>query len=437
MRHSRFRNVKVHIILSLLLLALISTGSVSQAMPNQAALQQTTSPQSGSEIQVVTDCDPTQSTCNTYAFGDQWVPDPETTMTGAGGYFALKHQMLAETSFQYFETPWVQNHLPDNEALVQGIAFAILSQMGQTSPSPVTTGTLADGTVWHLYAAPVEGTTFGLLFTADTADASENDVTTILNSPASSFDQALAAVQNDIRVNGASPLAGIDPTQAMTALGGGAAVTPAAAPSPTALPTSTAAAPSAALDQSVTVGTASIAYGGEWIYDATNSAAEYASFQNSGNPSAIFTYGQGPDRMSGGDVQTALQLLDPPVGFAAQNAQEIANQTLPSGRAYVLYQWEREGSAEVALFVVDVTTTPGTLVMEALFAPPDQFIASLDFRATVLPDQRGGSVQRARSRAARTSGQRWHGRHTNGRHDTSRRSHFHRGFGTLQPTDSR
>src|SRR5688500_6595385 len=82
--------------------------------------------------------------------------------------------------------------------------------------------------------------------------------------------------------------------------------------------------------------------------------------------------------MSGGDVQTAVQLLDPPTGFAAQNAQELTNQTLPSGRAYVLYQWEREGSAEVALFVVDVTTTPGTLVMEALFAPPDQFVSSLD-----------------------------------------------------------
>jgi hypothetical protein len=380
MRSLRLWYAQILIVLSLLMLALPATGKLVRAMPNQLALQQTPSavPLGGSGDQVVPSCDPTQLTCNTYEYGGEWVPDPETTMTGSGGSFALTHQGLTETSFSYFETPWVQNHVPDNEALMQGFAFVILSEMGQTSSVPLVTGTLADGTLWHLYAVPVAGTTHGMLFTADTADPSQNDVISVLRSPASSFDQALTAVQNDIRVNGVSPLAGIDPTQAMTALSDGAAVTPAPATTPAALPTPTSEAPSIPLDQSATVGTASIAYGGEWTYDTANSSAEYAAFRNSRDPGVIFAYGQGPDRMSGGDVQTAVQLLDPPTGFAAQNAQELANQTLPSGRAYVLYQWEREGSAEVALFVVDVTTTPGTLVMEALFAPPDQFVSSLD-----------------------------------------------------------
>ena len=186
-------------------------------------------PQNGQGTQVVPDCDPSQAICNTYEVSGEWAPDPDTTMTGAGGFFAVRHSVLADTSFQYFESPWVQNHIPDNEALLQGMAFAILSQMGQTSPAPVATGTLADGTLWHLYAVPIDGSLTGFLFTADTADPSQNDVTTILASPAGIFDQSLAAVQTDIRVNGVSPLAGIDPTQVMTALGSEGAVTPSAA----------------------------------------------------------------------------------------------------------------------------------------------------------------------------------------------------------------
>jgi hypothetical protein len=383
MRQFHLRDARTLIILPLLLLAFAGPAGGVQAIPNPLALQQTppAHPPGGAETQVDPDCDPTQSTCNTYAYGGNWVPDPESAMVGAGGFFAVTHQMLADTSFQYFETPWVTNHVPDNEALMQSLPFAVLSQMGETSPSPVATGTLADGTLWHLYAVPAGETTHGMLFTVDTADPSQNDVTTILGSPASTFDQALTAVQTDIRVNGVSPLAGIDPIEVMTALGGGAAITPSVetTPMPSMTPTAapTAAEPSVELDQTVTVGTATIAYGGEWTFDAANSTAEYASFGNTGDPSMIFAYGQGPDRMSGGDVQTALLLLDPPSGFAAQNAQELASQTLPSGRAYVLYQWEREGSTEVALFVVDVTTTPGTLVLEGLFAPPDQFVSSL------------------------------------------------------------
>jgi VCBS repeat-containing protein len=381
MRLLRRRYAPVLVVFALLLLALPGTGRLVQAAPNQVAIQQTPAPQDGPETQVDPDCDPAQATCNTFEFGGGWMTDPETTQTGAGGYFAVKHSVLADTSFQYFESPWVQNHVPDNEALLQGFAFAILSQMGQTSPTPVATGTLADGTLWHLYAVPISGTPYGMLFTADTADPSQNDVDTILTSPASTFDQALAAVQTDIRVNGISPLAGIDPTQLMTALGGDVAVTPSVdtTPTPGSTPSAapTAAVPSVESDQTVTVGTASIAYDGAWTYDAANSSAENATFKNSQDPRVIFGAAQGPDRMSDGNVQVALQILNAPASFGAQNAQQVASETLPSGRAYVLYQWEREGSAEVALFVVDVTTAPGTFDVQLLLAPPDQFLPSL------------------------------------------------------------
>jgi hypothetical protein len=50
---------------------------------------------------------------------------------------------------------------------------------------------------------------------------------------------------------------------------------------------------------------------------------------------------------------------------------------LPSGSAYELYTWEREGAAEIALFLIDVTTVPGTLRAQVLLAPPDQFLSSL------------------------------------------------------------
>jgi len=340
----------------------------------------------------VPDCDPTQQTCNTYEFGGDWVVNPNTSMEGGGGSFALTHQVLAETSYTYFETPWVTNHVADNQSLIQNFALAILAQMGQTTPTPAATGTLSDGTLWQLYALTSAGTNYGALFTADTADPSQNDVTSLLTSPTATFDQAVAAVQSDIRVNGASPLAGIDAAQLMTALGGEAGNTPAAAgtstpsnppataPSNSTTPTNPApsAPPSGQLDQSMPVGSDTVTYNSAaWQNDPTNSATGIVTFQPTDNAKVNFGYAQGPDRTSGGDVQLALSIVDPPTSFGAQNAQQVASEVLPSGRAYALYTWEREGASEVALFVLDVTTTPGTLRVQFLFAPPEQFVTSV------------------------------------------------------------
>ncbi len=379
----RCRPATARFLLALLLLALPPVGPLATS---------TVWAQNGQATQVVAACDPTQTPCNTYEFGGDWVINPDATMEGSGGFFALTNQVLPETSFQYFETPWVTNHIPDNEALIENFALVLLSQMGQTSPVPVATGTLDDGTLWQLYTVSAAGTSYGALFTADTADPSENDVTTMLTSPASTFDQAVAAVQADIRVNSVSPLAGIDPAQLMTALAGGVVDTPAAGTTPTpeitsttAPPSSTtptapptAAAPSGQLDQTMPVGSDSIAYNSaEWQYDPAMSATQNATFGRTIDPRIIFSYAQGADQKSGGDVQLAIQIIDAPSSFGAQNAQLVAGETLPSGRAYVLYRWEREGASEVALLILDVTSTPGTLRLQGLFAPPDQFMASL------------------------------------------------------------
>lgn len=380
MRSLRRRYARVLVVLSLLMLALPATG-----IPARAA-QQTPAP-GATGTQVVPGCDPTQATCNTYEFGGGWVTDPDTSMTGAGGYFAVEHQVLAETAFQYFETPWGPNHVTDNAGLMEGWAVSLLAMIGQVAPVPVATGTLADGTLWHLYAVPFGEIPFGMLFTADTADPSQHDVTTMLTSPASTYDQAIAAVQADIRVNGTSPLAGIDPAQALAALGGAAPVTPAPGTTPVAGTTPatgttpgappTPTTPGISLDQSAIVGSDTIAYGGEWTLDPANSSLEIATFQTTLDPRIVFSYGQGPDRISGGDAQLAIPILDPPTAFDAVNAQQLASEVLPSGRAYALYTWDRAGAAEVALFVVDVTATPGTVRMQILFAPPDLFVSSL------------------------------------------------------------
>ncbi len=374
-------NVRILIVLPLLLGFSLTTGAGSAAVAQAPA-------------QVVPDCDPAQRTCNTYEFGGDWVVDPSANVTGPGtGFFAVTNQALANTSFMYSEFPWAPNHVPDNQSSVEQTASAILTQIGFPSLAPVATGTLADGTLWNLYAVPFGGVTFGMLFAADTDDPSQNDVDMQLTSPAGTFDQALTAVQTDIRVNGSSPLAGIDPAQAMAALAGTAPVTPAVGITPTlgVAPTTvppifptpdtlqTPAAPNAQLDQTVAVGTDTVAYNsGEWQYDPANSSGMIAAFQNVLDPRLNFVHAQARDRMSGGDAQLAVQLFDPPTSFAAQNAQQLASAVLPSGHAYVLYRWNRAGADEVVLFVVDVTTTPGTGVIQALFAPPDQFGPGLD-----------------------------------------------------------
>lgn len=339
--------------------------------------------QVGSETQVDPACDPVLLTCNTYEFGGNWVVDPNTTSAGAGGYFAVTHQALANTSFAYFETPWVENHIPDNESLVQGFAQATLIQLGLADPSPVAAGSLADGTLWHLYAAPIEGVNTGMLFAADTADPSQNDVMIILTSPADTFDQALTAVQSDIRVNGVNPLEGIDPAQAMAALQGGAVVTPAAETSPTPATTPTvppsATSPSGQAGQSLTIGADTLTFTADWQIDPENTAeGQAATFEYVLDPRILFSYLQGADRESGGNIQVALQILDGPAIMGADNAQELASEVLPNGSAYELYTWEREGAAETALFLIDVTTTPGTLRVQILLAPPELFLGSFD-----------------------------------------------------------
>ena len=371
----RSRHARILVVLSLFVCSILASGGLPAA---------TTHAQGGPATQVDPACDPTQLVCNTYEFGGDWVVDPSTSASGAGGYFALTNQALANTSFSYFETPWVDNHIPDNESLVQNFAQVTLVQLGLTDPAPVATGALADGTIWHLYAAPTEGVTTGMLFAADTADPSQNDVMIILMSPAETFDQALMAVQSDIRVNGESPLTGIDPAQATSALEGGVAVTPVVGTTPT--PGLTPTIPPAATTtsgqtgQSFTIGADTLSYTGNWQLDPENSTeGQVASFVDGGNPNIGFSYLQGADRETGGDIEVALQILDFPMIAEAQNAQQVASEVLPSGRAYELYTWEREGADEVGLLFIDVTTTPGILHAQILLAPPDLFLASLDF----------------------------------------------------------
>jgi hypothetical protein len=236
-------------------------------------------------------------------------------------------------------------------------------------------------TAWALTTAEYNSEPAAVLTYVDTSVSGQQRVQMLMGT-ADTLQASLADVQQSVQIDGVGTFNGVDSTRIGTLVDGGApvgqtpaavATTPATVPSPVTAPTATTVAASTTpvpagqqggpLTQTATAGANTVTYGADWELDAANSSAEAVILRYASDPNTNFGYLQGADRESGGDVRRALQIFDFPYAFAATNSQELASETLPSGRAYAVYAWEREGASEVALFLVDVTTTPGTFRM--------------------------------------------------------------------------
>ena len=123
----RCRPATARFLLALLILALLPVGPLATS---------TVWAQNGQATQVVAACDPTQTPCNTYEFGGDWVINPDTTMEGSGGSSRSRTRCSPETSFQYFETPWVTNHIPDNECMNRKLCPRASISNGTDIPCP-------------------------------------------------------------------------------------------------------------------------------------------------------------------------------------------------------------------------------------------------------------------------------------------------------------
>lgn len=307
---------------------------------------------------------------STVTYGADWAPDPNSTGSGAGGQITLTHQTLANTSYTYIESPWVDNHIPDNAALMENMATVILTEVGVTPAPPVLTGNLADGTLWHLYTGTLNGQAHGVLFTVDTADPSQMDIMTMLASPVSEFPQALGAVQQGITVNDASPLAGIDTGQVTTALQGGTA--PAAGTTPVAGTTP----PAPTGGQSITVSGATITYNDRWIFDTVNSTPDSHTFWDAADGSATW-YGYLPTVPTSGDAAAQLEAFNAQYFDGTfQNIQQVALEPNSPTIAWALTTAEFNGNPAAVLTYVD-TSVSGQQRVQMLMGKPDTLQASL------------------------------------------------------------
>ncbi len=319
--------------------------------------------------------------------GAEWQYSVEASSPNGG---ILIHRSLGETYFMYLEEDLSALPAADNDTLLDTVTLPRFREAFGIADMPLTAQGSLVTSAWRLYDMASADGSFLVLFVVDVTEVPGAGAVEILIAPKTTFADGLASAGANITINGyaaliasvpstailnaaglpSSPASTMQPTQAPTPA-------PASVPTPTPVMASAPTQAPATGAQTVTTGTDTVTYGGEWELDSANSTAESAIFRYVLDPDVGFGYLQSPDRESGGDVQAAMRIIDPPRLGGATNAQELAFEILPSGRAYALYAWEREGVNEVALFLVDVTTTPGTIRMQFLLTTPTQFLPSM------------------------------------------------------------
>jgi hypothetical protein len=248
-------------------------------------------------------------------------------------------------------------------------------------------------TAWALTTAEFNGTPAAVLTYVDTSVSSQQRVQMLMGT-ADTLQASLADVQQSIQIDGVGTFNGVDSTRIGTLLGGGApvgqtpaavATTPAAVPATQPAPTATTIAasttpttvaqPGGALTQTITVGQDTVAYGGDWQHSAENSSAEVAFFARSGDDTVVYAYLNGPNNV-GADPLTAVEGGTDAFfsEFSAQNVSQVTAEVLPSGHAWGLTTFDRNGVPGAFLIQADVTT-PGVVRAQFLIGPRDQFPA--------------------------------------------------------------
>jgi hypothetical protein len=384
-----------HVVLASLLMltmALVSILQPAGALAQTTATGQATTTQTAGSASV--------------SFTEVWeydssISDQETVF--------LSHRDLTGTLFIFGEI--ADQTITDPEVAIEQFTTGFFSEFGDGNQQVADNGVVDQGTVWRLYTVGQSGIPFGMLVTANTTAVPGSVVVSVLVSPEGSFDLAVSAAQEGIDVNGAgSPLASFTAADLQASLDGGGQATGAVTQTPAAtgttptpgstggltLPplnvtttpatggvttppaTTPAAGTTTGQTQSVTVKTATVTYGPNWIYqEATSTPDELAFFSSATSETTLFGYAA--VATSSTDAAGSLQQFNDGFfgSFGATNMQQVTLETLPSGLAYSLYTADQNGIPLAILAYADVTTMPGEFRVQILISPLDGFDAAM------------------------------------------------------------
>jgi hypothetical protein len=322
--------------------------------------------------------------------GAEWQYSTEASSPNGG---ILVHQSLSETYFMYLEEDLSALPSPDNAALLEGVTLPRFREaFGITDMPQLAQGNLVTG-LWHLYEMPSDAGTVLVLFAVDVTLIPGAGAVEILIAPKAAFAEGLASATANITINGGDTQLVVVPGTAILNAAGlpsntasttqttqVPATTPAAVPTSTpaqaTIPTSTPAVAGqqgAPLTQTMTVGPDTVAYGGDWQYNQENSSAEIGFFIKPADSTVVYAYLNGPNNI-GADPLTSVQggtdafFAD----FGAQNVQQVTAEVLPSGLAWGLTTFDRNGIPGAFLIQTDVTTS-GVVRAQFLIAPREGF----------------------------------------------------------------
>ena len=327
--------------------------------------------------------------------GAEWQYSVEASSPNGG---ILVHQSLAETYFMYLEEDLAGLPVADNAALLEGVTLPRFREAFGVAEMPlVAQGNLVTS-LWHLYEmASTDGPVL-VLFVVDVTEIPGAGAVEILIAPKATFADGLASAKANITINGFTALIGAVPSTAILNAAGlpssSASTTqptqaPPVATTPAAVPTTaTAAQQGGGSTQTVTVGQDTIAYGGDWGHSPDPTAPDIAFFTAPSEGTVVFAYASGPNNVEAGPIEGVEGATDAFFAdFGAQNLQQLVTEELPSGRAWGLTVFERNGVPGVFLIESDVTT-PGLARVQFLVAPGDEF--TMHFSSTQASFQING-----------------------------------------------
>jgi hypothetical protein len=315
--------------------------------------------------------------------GAEWQYSAEASSPTGG---ILVHRSLAETYFMYLEEDLTGMPTPDADAVLDSMTLPRFREAFGVVDMPLIAQGSLPYSEWRLYEVPSSSGTHLALFAADVTAVPGAGSVELLLSPKATFGAALASAEANITINGLPGQLAVVPSTAILNAAGlpstsgqvtapPPAVPPTPAPVAATVPTSTpvTARQDGAPTQTATVGQDTVAYGGDWQYSAENSSADVAFFVKTGESTVIYAYFSGPNTVGADPLQAVRGTTDGFFsGFNAQNVQQVTAEVLPSGNAWGLTTFERNGIEAAFLVEADVTA-PGVARTHYLIAPRDGF----------------------------------------------------------------